>query len=251
MNEVTKSLRQYSINTSFGKIHTLEKGSGQPVIFFHGWSVDGWATKKILEKLSSNFRVIAPTMPGAYPSFAWNKSVKPEQFQHALVEWYKALGVNNAIIIGHSLGGILAILLAHEIQQSLQRLVLIDTVGASTGRSSKEWATAWLKKRVYTYKKYKSDVTKLVDRGFIKNAVLRTKDLIHLASFARSVDVQHLASEIMTPTLILWGEDDHFTPPEIGKKLQNKFPSSSFMIVPGNHDWPIFEPQFLLEKLLD
>lgn len=244
-----KSFRQYTIPTSFGTMHTLEHGSGKPVIFFHGWSVDGWAAELLVRELAKEYRVIVPTMPGSYPSFAWKRDVERHHFEKALSEWYDAIRVSKPVVIGHSLGGVLAMILAHNRQKAMSRLILIDTVGASTGRTSKQWAKAWLNKRAYTYRKYKTQVPRLIDRGFIKNAVFRTRDLIQLSSFARKIDLTEYAAHIHLPVTILWGKDDTFTPPSIGRALQRQFSSCTFTEVPGNHDWPLFDPKYLREHL--
>ena len=240
------SLRKYSISTSHGTIHTLERGSGTPVVFLHGWSVNGFTCLRILETLSKHHRVLVPTIPGFSPSFEWKKKPTPEDFSDALSQWFDAVHISNPIVIGHSLGGVIAIVLTQAREKSIKKLILIDTVGVPGERHSKDWITSWLNKRVNTYKRYGVfDVARYVDKSFLKNAAFRTKDFLYLSTFARHIDIRDYIKNFTLPIMILWGEEDIFTPVSIAYELQKVTPHAEIKTVPGNHDWPVFEPTFL------
>jgi|GEM_PF-6495116 len=245
-----RSLREYNISTSYGTIHTLEQGSGVPLVFFHGWSVNGFTCLRVIETMSKHHRVLVPTMPGFTPSFDWKKKPTPDDFQKVLSEWYDAVHITKPVIVGHSLGGVMAVLLTSVREEKLRKLILIDTVGAPAPRHSKDWVSAWLKKRVNTYRRYGVyDVVRYVDQAFIKNAIFRTKDFLYLSKFARQVDVREHIKKFTLPLTILWGEEDVFTPVAIAHSIQKVYPKARLHMVPGNHDWPIFDPREL-EKFL-
>lgn len=245
-----ESLREYTISTRHGAIHTLEKGSGQPVIFLHGWSVSAFTCLRILKTLSKTHRVLIPTIPGSAPSFKWSKNPTPDDFKEAISEWFDHVHVHKPIVIGHSLGGVMAVLLTSKREQEIKKLILIDTVGVPENRHSKEWISAWLRKRVQTYKRYGIfDVARYIDQAFVKNVMLRTKDFWYLSKFARQVDIRNELRTFYLPVTILWGEDDIFTPVSIAHQIKKIVPSVAIHIVSGNHDWPVFEPQLLLKYL--
>lgn len=144
----------------------------------------------------------------------------------------------------------MAILLTQAREKKIKKLILIDTVGVPGERHSKDWISAWLKKRVHTYKRYGVfSVARYVDQVFVKNAMFRTKDFLYLSKFARHIDIREYAKDFTLPGLILWGEEDIFTPVSIGYELQRVVPHFKIKTVPGNHDWPVFEPKFLEESL--
>ncbi|MFA5030055.1 MAG: alpha/beta hydrolase [Patescibacteria group bacterium] len=245
-----KSLREYTILTQHGAIHTLEAGSGVPVIFLHGWSVSAFTCLRILRVLSQRYRVIIPTIPGSTPSFKWEKNPSPEDFQEVLSEWMDKVNVKKPIVVGHSLGGVMAVLLTSAREKEVQKLILIDTVGVSENRHSKEWISAWLRKRVQTYKRYGVvNVARYIDQAFIKNVMFRTKDFWYLSKFARQVDVREKIKSFQIPVIIVWGEDDIFTPVSIAHGIKKVAPRVTIHTVPGNHDWPVFEPELLLKFL--
>lgn len=206
---------------------------------------------RILAKLSKKHRVIVPTMPGFTPSFQWKKKATPEDFSLALTDWFTQMRLQRPQVIGHSLGGVLAVLLASKFEKKIKSLILIDTVGVPVRhRTQKEWRKAWVKKRIRTYARYGiPSVSVYVDSAFFKNAIFRTKDLIHLSKLARLVDIREYVREMSLPVTVLWGDEDVFTPFETAEKIAEVLPHAKIKKVPGNHDWPVFEPERLIDFL--
>lgn len=241
---------EYFITTPYGRVHTLEKGSGKPVIFLHGWSVNAYATGKLLEKLSASFRVLSPTIPGFAPSLKYKDLKKQDHLIDALISWFDALRLEDVTLIGHSMGGALAVRLAVERGASLKKLILVDSVGLPFERKDGGWVKSWFSKRWYSYRTYGViTVFRYIDRSFFTNAIFRFRDLKTLSHFARKVDIKDQARSIQTPTSILWGDADDFTPIAIGRELQGILPNAKLKIVSGNHDWPLFRPQILLDDI--
>jgi len=243
-------MTQYDIKTRHGNIHTLEQGAGKPVIFLHGWSIDGYACRRVLHTLGKRYRVIVPTMPGFHPSFAWKKRVNQQWMTEAMTDWFDAVDLVRPVLIGHSLGGVNAMLLASERQSILRELILIDTVGIPlASRKSIDWQRAWVKKRAQSFSMYGLSVPFTIDRSFVKQVLVRPKQLTSLSTFATQVDCAKVAKTITVPTLIVWGAEDYFTPITIGETLVSILAKGKIKTVPGNHDWPIFNPDPLLEIL--
>jgi pimeloyl-ACP methyl ester carboxylesterase len=51
-------------------------------------------------------------------------------------------------------------------------------------------------------------------------------------------DLTRAASEIKAPTLLLWGEEDRATPPEMGRRLQSLIAGSQLVELPGKDHYP-------------
>ena len=86
-------------------IHFFEKGSGQPLVLLHGFCESGKMWNYFAEKLSDNFRVICPDLPGFGDSPISGDRITLEEFAVQLEEWMEENHIFDPIIIGHSLGG--------------------------------------------------------------------------------------------------------------------------------------------------
>lgn len=108
-------------------------GSGAPVVLLHGSGpgVSAWANWRLtLPDLSKGFRVLAPDMVG----FGYTE--RPEGVRYTLPTWtdhligfLDALGLERVSVVGNSFGGALALSLATQYPQRVDKLVLMGSVG--------------------------------------------------------------------------------------------------------------------------
>ncbi len=91
------------------KIFYSESGSGQPVLLLHGYLETSEVWDRFASRLSGKFRVIAIDLPGHGSSDIYAE-VHTMEFIAAMVEGFmNTLGIEKAIIAGHSLGGYAAL----------------------------------------------------------------------------------------------------------------------------------------------
>ncbi len=92
-------------------IHFFERGGGQPLILLHGYCETGSMWADFAENLSDEFRVICPDLPGIGNSAISGDQISLEEVAVSLEEWMDENEIENPIIIGHSLGGYVALAL--------------------------------------------------------------------------------------------------------------------------------------------
>ncbi|MFO7934777.1 MAG: alpha/beta hydrolase [Bacteroidales bacterium] len=110
---------------------TPDDPNNKTVVLMHGKNFNGAYWGETAERLKDNgFRVIIPDQIG------FGKSTKPEHYQytfHILAENTKALldhtGVKSAIVLGHSMGGMLATRFALMYPEFTEKLVLVNPIG--------------------------------------------------------------------------------------------------------------------------
>lgn len=103
-------------------------GDGPTVIFIHGWMVSGRVWNRLLPLLQ-DFRVIVPDLRGSGASTALaSGSVTLADHVADLVALVEALDVRAAHLVGHSMGGQLAALLATQLPERFSTLALMNPV---------------------------------------------------------------------------------------------------------------------------
>lgn len=114
------------------RLHSVEAGSGPVVVLLHGLGGSTYTWRKVLPELARNHRVIALDLKG------FGRSEKPldEAYSPAdqaalLVAFLERRGLTDVTLVGHSIGGTVALLAAIELQrrdpQRIARLALIDS----------------------------------------------------------------------------------------------------------------------------
>ena len=108
-------------------IHFFEKGSGQPLVLLHGFCESGKMWNYFAEKLSDNFRVICPDLPGFGDSPIFGDRITLEEVAVQLEEWMEENHIADPIVIGHSLGGYVTLALLELMGNRIQAVGLFHS----------------------------------------------------------------------------------------------------------------------------
>lgn len=92
-------------------IHFFDKGSGQPLVLLHGFCESGQMWNHFAEKLSASFHILCPDLPGFGDSPIGGDQISLEEVAVQLEEWMEDNQIHDSIVIGHSLGGYVALAL--------------------------------------------------------------------------------------------------------------------------------------------
>lgn len=116
-----------------------EGGAGSPaVLFIHGWQADRSVWREAIEALGPGVRAIAVDLRGAGTSRNALGPFALERFATDLRELVESLGVGPIILVGHSMGGTVALRFALDAPLLTRGLVLISPVPASGGDYSEK-----------------------------------------------------------------------------------------------------------------
>ena len=113
--------------TNHVALHYEERGSGPPLVFTHGHSMNHaqWAPQ--VEALSSRYRTVVWDVRGHGRSTLPDGPVDPEDFSRDLVGLLDALGIESATLCGLSMGGHISLQTAVRWPERVQGLILIGT----------------------------------------------------------------------------------------------------------------------------
>ena len=242
--------------TVFGyKLHYLEAGRGAPVILLHGTGGEGARWTPQLQGLSSDFRVIALDQIG------FGQSDKPMTNYHSgvfagfLAGFMKAIGVQKASLIGQSMGAAVALSLAVEKPEMVERLVLVNGGGFRSGprTTPPDWharqianAGTLAESREYMEKLY-YDHSFVTDKLVEQNLMQRLRSAYTIESMQNAADrglggvSEDEVRAIKAPTLLVWGANDKLSPPANADKLNAVIKGSRKVLIDKAGHYPFLE----------
>ena len=148
-------------------------------------------------------------------------------------------------LVGHSLGGSLAIMYANTYPEKVKHLYLLDPATIRERRTILYFITNFLMNHSFHSGRVFVENLRALP-VIVRNPVLYLK----LFRYVRTIDLTKEASSIQVPTTILWGEKDHLIPVRHGEKLKSLIKESKLLILPKeSHDWPLYKPELFWENV--
>lgn len=213
---------EYESNLESGSEQNRADNSGAVILFLHGWGGDlrsfagaysevcGWGMRAV----NFAFPSVVPPQWGVYDYAA---------FVHGFL---KAKGIDKPVIVGHSFGGRVGIILAS--QGVCSKLVLVDSAGARPKFSLSK------KIKIARYKRCVKLGKPLDGFGSIdyNNAGREMRGV-----FVRIVNthLDKLLPYIQCPTLVFWGSRDKDTPPYMARRIARKVRNCELVMTDGGH----------------
>jgi len=124
----TTADQRKEIDLPAGRIRYREAGSGKPIVFVHGYLVDGRLWDGVVDRLSDRFRCIAPDWPIGAQQIAMNPEadLTPPGIAAIISSFLEALGLEDVTIVGNDSGGAMSQILVTRHPQRIGRLVLTN-----------------------------------------------------------------------------------------------------------------------------
>jgi len=240
------------------QIAYIETGSGQPLILIHGLGGAIWNWEHQQFALSSHYRVITLDLLGSGMSAKPDMAYSPSMLTTFFLKFMDALEIEEATLLGNSMGAGLAMATALTEPHRVKSLILISgfpqtlqgTIHSPLYQRFLEhrpplwlakmgnWlAGRWATRQVLEEILY--DVTFLtpavIERSYLNR--MQVDVLTPLYSLVEHMDEwehQYGArlQEIRQPTLILWGEEDQVFRPHVGQHLQELIPQTTWHLIP-------------------
>lgn len=117
------------IEVDGARLHYLDRGAGPVVVLIHGLGGNLRNFYRLVDKLATACRVIAVDRPGSGYSQMLSGEYPALRAQATIIaKFIQTLGVDRPLLVGHSLGGALALALALDHRDCVRSLVLISTL---------------------------------------------------------------------------------------------------------------------------
>ena len=235
-----------------------------PIVYIHGYSGTGFEAFFFQDNFATKHRVIAPDLPGSGWSDKPDIEYTLEYMVRFVSRFVDTLGIRRFYLIGHSMGGQIAVTYAAQNPERVERLVLIAPYGLhdEAGRllsflsrtGSLVDAGMRLHSRLLLDLVVDLNVFHDPDRippDFVDYVSISTFDtqngLGALASITRNIitetDVEDVLSRIEMPTLIIWGADDQVLSFRYAADFDSGIRGSRLVAIPSCGHMPHLECQ--------
>jgi pimeloyl-ACP methyl ester carboxylesterase len=257
-----KSIQFRNVQLSF-----WDSGSGPAVILTHGFPLDHrmWAAQiPVLEKFC---RVIAVDLPGYGSSPLPNEPLSIKGYAEAVAAIMAAEKIEQATLVGLSMGGYVGWEYAAHFPQSVSRLVACNTRAAgdnvATAKARKISAqnvrdngtTALVTdmlNRLVAPQTQTDSLEVIAQIRTMMNSATPESVSATLLALADRADNRSILPQLKIPVLVVAGEFDAITPAEEMREMSTTLEHASFKIVPGcGHLPPMEQPERFNDVLVD
>ncbi len=269
------SIPSKKINLSGINLHYVEAGKGPPLLFLHGlggtWK--DWAEN--LPAFAATHQVMAIDFPGFGDSDKPEVKYSIDWFANIVENFIREKKLEGVNIIGHSMGGLIALELAARPNSRVEKLIVSDVVGI--GDKSEFISYAMTKKimgpetRWESFEKFLQGEFRAMVDGFIKdqkpktardffesvpknpltgNPFLPMTPNVQMTASIIDFDIRPKLASIRQPTLILWGAKDPVAPPQDASLLKKEILQSKLILFPDSGHSPMIEHPSLFNQEL-
>ncbi|HEX6307320.1 MAG TPA: alpha/beta fold hydrolase [Longimicrobiales bacterium] len=245
-----------------------EAGSGRDVLLLiHGFPFSSAVWRPQLEYAPAGWRVIAPDLRGFGRSSAVAGSrIAMEQYADDATALLRHLGVRNAVVCGHSMGGYITFALLRRAPAFVRGLILSDTRASPDSPEARQG-------RLKNAKHIQMHGTTALVAAMVPRLLSQStrEKLPHIEQELRSImraapgpavtaallgmadrpDSSPLLRSISVPTLVLVGEHDQITPVGEARLLARAIPGAQLQTISNAGHVPSLEQSMMFNRVLE
>lgn len=222
------------------KLNYTVQGEGEDILVLHGWGANIETVMPIVNILKDKFKIHALDLPGFGKSEEPKNPIDSFKYADIVKSYIDRMEIEKVVLIGHSFGGKISIILGSKYPELVDKIVLIDSAGLIPKRGPKYYL------KVYSFKSLRFIYSKLF--FWVKNDEKMEKfykrfgstDYKNSQGIMRRIlvtvvneNLLPLLSKIKAPTLLIWGDKDTSTPLYMGKIMEREIKDSGLVVLEG------------------
>ncbi len=247
------------------KLHYREMGEGRPLVILHGLFgfSDNWQSHA--KKLAEYFRVILVDLRNHGHS-DWSDDFSYELMAQDVLELFDDLSLEEVILVGHSMGGKVAMHVAQMREEILEKLVVVD-MGLKQYPMHHQHIIAGIRSvdlpNIKARREAEEQMSVHIDSEGVKQFLLKNLFWKEKGVLAWRMNINVLErempnilsampeGEVVTPTLFIRGELSNYILDEDIEDIENQFIDSEVKTISNAGHWVHAEsPAEFLETLL-
>lgn len=266
--EVLHQITEHSLEGEHGPMRywLSTPRHGLPIVLIHGYGglIEHW--RRILGPLARSHTVAALDLYGFGYSARTAKTPGKAIWTRQVADLIRQVLPGPAVVVGHSMGGMVAAQFAYDYPELIQGLVLVNSAGLQpanqpsaldqaffgmvqtlglgellAGVFANDWGvrqglrSAYYRKECVTDELVELFSAPLREREGVQSYLATTRAMLN-----NYLDIKPGAVEV--PTLLLWGEHDRALPPSVATAFkQQMFPQAEIQIIPASGHCPFDE----------
>lgn len=245
-----------------------DDGTGDPVVFLHGIPTNSYLWREIVPSIAEERRVIAPDMAGYGQSSMYDgfdRSLRAQE--EVLTELFDTLGLETVSLVGHDLGGGVALRFAVHDPDAVEQLVLSNAVAydswpiptitdlglPETAHETTVEEAQGMLDDLLRDTLYGDDPDEAFIEG-MKAPWASEEGVTSLVRNASATNTSHTTevdpAEVTAETLLLWGSEDEFQSIEWAERLEGDIDTAELIGVENASHWvPVDRPDTYREEL--
>jgi sigma-B regulation protein RsbQ len=240
------------------------------MIFVHGFGTDQTSWSKVVSAFSNDYRIVLLDNAGAgksdHAAFAQSRYQTLEKYADDVLDVCDTLNLEDAILIGHSAGGMIALLSGVRAPEYFSRIVLLGAsprylndenyFGGLTNadirdlydaiqRNCGEWAIHFSKMAMNN-----PDKPDLADNFAKTIRDIPTERILTVLHSILQTDYREEVSKLTIPTLIIQSQDDVFVPMQVAEFLHKHIKNSQLAVIHASGHFPhISAPEAVISAI--
>ncbi|MBK8984853.1 MAG: alpha/beta hydrolase [Chloroflexi bacterium] len=258
-----------SIVTEQGLLHYESIGRGQPIILLHGWinSWDVWRDSMIALAQTKKYRVYALDFWGFGDSAKGERTAsstfRVSSYVDMVNQFMDTLGIQQAPVFGHSMGGTVALQMALEHPDRVDKVAVVGSpvIGNSLNPFLRLAGYGVIAKLIWRYPIVLHSFMRILlanDSKEVRQMISRDVQRTTIESFFRSIgdlrdtDLRSALPTLSLPALGIYGVKDNIVSPSNADLLFQNTPHAQVMMMQYSRHFPMIdEPDLFFHTIHD
>lgn len=216
----------------------------EPLVMVHGFAESTRLWYRNVPELAKRYRVYLVDLPGFGGMRRFHRLFNLADLGTWLAGWLEAVGLEEVTLVGHSMGGYVAMALATVCPAKVKRLVLVDSLGVPLQLS----VTRLLGPALKAIVRAKPSPWLSMSYDSLRAGPLT---LWRVSRQIVALDASAVLQSLQVPTLLIWGDDDDLLPFALGRQLHARLSGARLFVIHGANHFCMYEqPQVFNQTLL-
>lgn len=201
------------------------------LVFLHGWGSNKNVWDRVIENFSQDFRCLAIDLPGFGKSQMPSKTLSVHDYSRIINKLLDKLDLGELVLIGHSFGGAISIVLSSINEVRIRKLILVDSSGIRLKREKFALLALGAKLLSPIFRpKFMQGLRRKIYKMIGNEDYLDSGGLRQTYLNVIENDLSNELCRIDIPTLLVWGEKDRDTPLWMAEKMDKDIRESRLHI---------------------